>query len=180
MVDWNVVVTTQKDGYQRAMHLLGKYGVVNETDFYNVLTMWAEDIPRMMEEMRLKAAADVDLLKSVLARVAPVTHIFHFSSPVEFEDKAKEIVLAWAPQLAGKTFHVRMHRRGFRKRLSSMEEERRLDDILLNALMEMGSPGHIAFDDADAIIMVETIGNQAGFALWRREDLARYPFLHLD
>jgi tRNA(Ser,Leu) C12 N-acetylase TAN1 len=37
----------------------------------------------------------------------------------------------------------------------------------------------VSFDNPDAIIAVETIGNQAGMSLWFREDLQRYPFLHI-
>jgi tRNA(Ser,Leu) C12 N-acetylase TAN1 len=89
-------------------------------------------------------------------------------------------VLAWAPALAGKSFHVRLHRRGFKGRLSTPEEERFFDDALLGALQSTGAPGSLAFDDPDAIIQIETVGNRAGISLWSREDLARYPFLKVD
>ncbi len=180
MPHWNVLVTTHKDGYRRAIELLKEYGSVSKTDYYAVLTVQVADIGLMMEGLRVKIEADADILRQVLARVAPVTHTFHFDSGQEFEARAREIALAWAPQLAGKAFHVRMHRRGFKNRLSSMAEERFLDDALLAALAARGEPGHIAFDEAEAIIMVETLGNQAGLALWSRQELVRYPFLHLD
>lgn len=153
MPHWNVLVTTHKDGYRRAIRLLADYGPVRKTDYFNVLTLQVEDIGLMMEDLCVKIEADADILR---------------------------FALAWAPQLAGKGFHVRIHRRGFKNRLSSMAEERFLDDALLTVLEEMGEPGHIAFAEAEAIVMVETVSNQAGLALWSREELARYPFLHLD
>jgi hypothetical protein len=55
-----------------------------------------------------------------------------------------------------------------------------LDKVLLEALAQAGTPGQITFDDPDAIVAVETVGNRAGLALWTREDLQRYPFLNLD
>ena len=44
------------------------------------------------------------------------------------------------PILAGKNFHVRMHRRGFKGRISSHDEERFLDTILLEELGKIGNP----------------------------------------
>jgi hypothetical protein len=61
-----------------------------------------------------------------------------------------------------------------------MEEERFLDDFILAALEQAGSPGHITFEDPDAVIVVETVGQRAGLSLWTREELRRYPFLHPD
>ena len=75
---------------------------------------------------------------------------------------------------------MRMHRRGFKGRLSSHEKERFLDDILLEALRKAGTPGHITFENPDAIIAVETIMNWAGLSLWTREQLQRYPFIRFN
>ena len=79
--------------------------------------------------------------------------------------------------LKGKSFHVRLHRRGFKGTLSTPKEERFLDEALLDALEAEGAPGHIAFTDPDAILQIETIDGRAGLSLWQREDLQRYPFL---
>ena len=75
---------------------------------------------------------------------------------------------------------MRMRRRGFKGKLSGMDEERFLDTYLLDALKESGSEGRIAFEDPDAIIALETVGPRAGLSLWTREELRLYPLLHLD
>ena len=64
-----------------------------------------------------------------------------------------------------------MHRRGFKGKLSTMDEERFLDTYLLEALEMARTPGRITFTDPDAIIALETVGPRAGLALWTREDL---------
>ncbi len=179
MQDWNVVVSVYDRGYKRARELLQEFGAVSKTDFYNVLVMAVTDIPQMMEALRERWDTD-DEVRSSLARVMPVSHSFTFQTPEEFEAKAKEAVLTWVPELAGKRFHVRMHRRGFKGKLSSQDEERFLDWFLLQNLEKAGPPGHVSFEDPDAILAVETISQRAGLALWTREDLQRYPFLHLD
>jgi hypothetical protein len=52
-----------------------------------------------------------------------VRRTFRFSVPEEFQSKARDTVIEWVPELLAKRFHVRMHRRGFKGRLSSQYEE---------------------------------------------------------
>jgi tRNA(Ser,Leu) C12 N-acetylase TAN1 len=109
-----------------------------------------------------------------------VTRTFDFQSPEEVEARAKEAALSLVPELAGKTFHVRFHRRGHKGQLSSAGEERFLGEALLGALTAASTPGRLGFDDPDAVLVVETVGNRGGLSLWGREDLKRYPFLRQD
>jgi tRNA(Ser,Leu) C12 N-acetylase TAN1 len=109
--------------------------------------------------------------------VAPVSAAFAFMTPAEFESRADEAVRAFLPLLAGKRFHVRMHRRGFKGRLAQHVEERRLGEAILAALAADGATAQVAFEDPDAVLVIETVGQRAGLALWTREQLERYPFL---
>lgn len=182
MRDWNVVITAHEKGYILCCELLEelKLGRVAKTDFFNVIVMKADDPQRLLDRMEETLRRSPDVFSYAISRFAPAQHAFNFQSPEEFESKAREIVLTWVPALAGKSFHVRLHRRGFKGRLSTPDEERFLDDALLGALQDAGTPGSIAFDDPDAIILIETVGNRAGMSLWSRDDLARYPFLKVD
>jgi len=177
MQEWNVVVTV--NDFKRACDTLGAFGRVKRTDFYNTLVMQIDDVPQMLETLLRRSLEDYEFLNP-LSRLIPVTNTFTFQSPEEFENKSKDIAVAWVDELAGKGFHVRMHRRGFKGRLSGFEEEQFLDDTLLEALRKAGTPGHIDFDDPDAVIAVETIANRAGLSLWTREQLERYPFIRID
>jgi tRNA(Ser,Leu) C12 N-acetylase TAN1 len=159
--------------------MLGFFGRVKRTDFYNTLVMQAEDVHQMLESLRTRYLEDHESLKPI-SRLIPVTSAFAFHSPDEFECKAKDAIVAWVSELAGKGFHVRMHRRGFKGRLSGHEEERMLDDVLLEALRTAGTPGHISFENPDAVIVVETVASRAGLSLWTREQLQRYPFIRID
>lgn len=179
MQEWNVVINLNERGFRQAYKKLGVFGSIKKTGFFNVLLLKVDNLPGMLETMREWTLED-DRSLSFLSRVIPVTSAFTFQSPEEFEAKAKEAVLQWVPALAGKGFHVRMRRRGFKGKLSSLEEEHFLDDILLESIEKTGTPGHITFEDPDAIIAVETIAQWAGLSLWRREDLQRYPFIRLD
>lgn len=179
MKEWNAVITVHEEGYNRAKRLLEQFGEVARTEFFNLLVMRTADTRRFLEELRDSAERDPEFA-ALLARVVPVTLTFAFQSPEEFDGKARQAVCAWIPTLAHKGFHVRMHRRGFKGRLSSMEEERFLDQYLLEALALAGTPGRITFEDPDAVIALETVGPRAGLSLWTREEMQRYPFLHLD
>jgi tRNA(Ser,Leu) C12 N-acetylase TAN1 len=180
MHDWNVVVTVREKGFIRACELLEELGSMKRTDYFNVLVMRVEDIYYLLNTLSEWVSQDPSILTTVLARVMPVTHTFDFQTVEESESQARDIALTWVPDLGGKSFHVRLHRRGFKGRLSSKDEEQFLDTVLLEALENAGMSGRITFEDPDVIIAVETVGNRAGMSLWTREDLQRYPFLHLD
>lgn len=179
MQDWNVVVNVHERGYRKALELLEDLGPVSKTDFFNVLVMKVADIHSLMETLRSWTERDSSI-PTFLARVSPVMHTFNFQSPEEFRTQAEQIVLRWTPQLGSRRFYVRMHRRGFKGRISSMETEQFLDESLMRALEKAGTPGHVAFDHPDAVIALETIGQRAGLALWSRIELEKYSLLRLD
>jgi len=179
MQDWNVIVTIREKGFKEAVELLEQFGPVSRTDFFNVLVMKTADIQKMLQALGKEIEENPGTL-NLISRVVPVTDTFNFQSKEEFESRAKEIVLQWAPQLTGKDFHVRMHRRGFKGRLSSIDVEHFLDGVLLERLERLSSPGRIDFENPDAIIAVETVGQRAGLSFWSRKDLEGCPFLGLS
>ena len=179
-MDWNVIVTVKEHGFKKARDFLYEFGKVNKTEYFNVIVMHVENIEQFLEDMKTAIAINRVILEYI-ARVVPFTHTFMFQSPEEFEKKAQAIVVDWVPMLAGKLFHVRMHRRGFRGRLSSQNEEIVLDTFIQNKLELLSkSPAKIDFDDPDYIIAVETLGQLAGLSIWSREQLHHYPFLKMD
>jgi tRNA(Ser,Leu) C12 N-acetylase TAN1 len=178
MQDWNVVVTVQTEGFPQACDALTRLGPVSRTGFLNVLVQRVEDPAGLLPTLEEWREQDPSLDLS-LARVVPVSHRFHFQSAEEFLDKLMETVPIWAERLGGKAFYVRMHRRGLKGRLSSQSVERQLADGILEFLEKAGAPARIRFDDPDAVLAVETVGNGAGLSLWSRDELLRYSFLKL-
>jgi tRNA(Ser,Leu) C12 N-acetylase TAN1 len=112
--------------------------------------------------------------------VVPAQRSFEFQSAEEFESRARSLVLQWLPRLAGRSFHVRFHRRGASYALRTPDVERALDDALIQALQEAGTPGKLSFSDPDAVIVIDTIDDRAGMSLWTREDLAQHRLLRPD
>jgi tRNA(Ser,Leu) C12 N-acetylase TAN1 len=179
MKDWNVVVSVNEKGFNQAVNILKEFGPISKTEFFNVLVMKVEDIAGMCDTLKKRMEEDPSFL-SFLSRLIPVTKSFIFQTPDEFEQKVKETVSEWVPQLEGKGFHVRMHRRGFKGRLSSLEEEKMLDEFLLELTKESGNPSHVTFEGPDVIIAVETVAHRAGLSLWTHEDLQKYPFVRVE
>jgi tRNA(Ser,Leu) C12 N-acetylase TAN1 len=179
MHDWNVVVSIREDCYQRVHKRLKVFGRVDHTDYYNVLALKVADVQDFLDALRLAVEQDPSL-GHCLARVIPATRSFFFQSAEEFEARAKETASQFVPDLLGKTFYVRMHRRGFREQIASQREEQLLDTYLRDRLADVGKPGQIRFTDPDAVIAVETLGPWAGLSLWKREDRAHYPFVRVD
>lgn len=175
-LDWNVVVSTRERGFTMARELLSEYGKVQKSSFYNVLVMRVAALDEFLAGLEQRLRINDDLL-SYVSRIAPVSCAFNFDAAADFDERMRECLTAWVANLSGKTFHVRMHRRGLKGAISSPTEERMLDEFLLQLLKERGTPGAIRFDDPDAVVDVETLDHRAGAALWTREDLKRYPFL---
>ena len=87
--------------------------------------------------------------------MVPVTVTIVFQSREEFETRSKSVVTQWLPQLAGKSFHVRLHRRGFKGRLSSQATEQFLDRFILESLERRGTPGQVSLTGPEVIVAVE-------------------------
>lgn len=133
-----------------------------------------------MESLLQEVRDDPTILESVISRIAPGGSCFVFGSTNEFEAKANVEALALLPRLHDSSFHVRVHRRGFKGQLESHEEERYLGHVLLEAMAAAGQPGTLTFEDPDMIVAAEIVSNHASLACWSRKELERYPFLRID
>ena len=169
-------MTLPENTFRDACRLLGRWGRVKRTHFYNVLVMQVADPDAFRRDFAAAVAESPGLL-NIVSHVVPAQHTFDFHTREEFERAVDAIAPAWLPGLAGASFHVRLHRRGGKDQLSSPLQERRLADVLLRALAAAGMPGRITFDDPDQVIAIETVDGRAGVALWNREDRRSCPFL---
>lgn len=177
--EWNVVVSVRERTYREARSVLKKLGRIGKTSYHNILVLQVPDIKASLEKL-LSLGREQPQIFDWIAHFIPVSHIFHYSSPEEFETKARQTALELLPQLANQKFHVRMQRRGFKERIEASYEERILGELILAELEKSGTPGQINFAAPDAVLIIETVGQQAGLAVWKREDFERYPFLQIN
>jgi tRNA(Ser,Leu) C12 N-acetylase TAN1 len=174
--DWNVTVTLSEPTFRIARNLLARWGRLRRTDYFNVAVMAVADTNTFLREFAA-AVQETPGILNAMCHVVPFEHVFAFKDASEFEAKLRDLVLPYAPQLAGKSFHVRLRRRGLKGTISTPEEERLFDDLLLEALVAAGKPGRITFENPDYVLLVETVGESSGVALLTGDDLKRYPFL---
>lgn len=179
MKDWNVIVSIYQDGFKRAFRALQDLGPVERSPYYNVLVMTVEDPMALLEAIE-KRTEERPALYDAISRVAPAMRSFEFLSAEEFKDKGKSILLEWSPRLTGRSFHVRLHRRGARHDLRTPNAERFFDDAILEATTLVGLPAKISFTDPDVVIAIDTIDDRAGMALWTREELTRHRLARPD
>jgi len=174
--DWNVIVTLSEPTFRIARGMLARWGQLRRTEDHNVAVMTVANTAVFLQEFAAAVEESPGILNA-MSHVVPFEHVFTFKDAAEFEAKLREIALSYASRLGGKSFHVRLRRRGLKRTISTPGEERFLDDVLLGALAAAGNPGRIRFDDPDYVLLIETLGGSGGIALWVGEDLKRYPFL---
>jgi len=179
MKDWNVVVTVAENCFKDGFSLLANYGHVEKTPFYNVLTLKVADIEAFLDSFLQDMQEDPAYMR-LFCRVIPCTHCFFFQTVEAFEEKAKQCIQSFLPQLAHRSFHVRIHRRGFHGTIKSQDEAGLLGDYLDEQLRLQDAAGKVTFDDSDVILDIEIVAQQAGLSLWSRDQRKRYPFLKLD
>jgi tRNA(Ser,Leu) C12 N-acetylase TAN1 len=177
--DWNVVVTVYQDDFRRALQALQKLKLAERSPYHNVLVMKVEDPIALIEAIEQRTEENPALYDAI-SRVAPATRDFDFLSEEEFVERAKFVIREWLPRLAGRSFHVRLHRRGTKHDLGTQDAERMFDDAILDATTKLGTPSKISFMDPDVVIAIDTIDERAGLAMWTREELARYHLLRPD
>ena len=179
MKDWNLVVTIFQDGFRRALRALRALGAIERTPYHNVLAMKVDDPVKVLEAIESKTQESTALYDAI-SRVSPALYSFDFQSTEEFLEKAKTLLAEWSPRLAGRSFHVRLHRRGPKHDLGTQETEHSLNEVVLDATTRFGTPGKLSFTNPDAVIAIDTIDDRAGVALWTSDDLYRHRLLRPD
>ena len=109
MEPWNAIITARGDRLPQARKALRALGRVQRTGFYNVRAIEVDEPKAFLDRLERLIDEHPDVVQS-LAHVFPAERCFDFSSTAEFESKAQEAALGWVPQLAGKSFHVPVHR----------------------------------------------------------------------
>ena len=68
----------------------------------------------------------------------------------------------------------------FKHHLRTPDVEWTLDEMVLDALKQARTSGRISFSEPDMVIVIDTVDDRAGVALWTHEELARHKLLRPD
>jgi tRNA(Ser,Leu) C12 N-acetylase TAN1 len=153
-----------------------RFARVDRTGFYNVFVVGADEPKDLLRRLEVLAQEDPSIAKAI-AHVSPAEQSFDFTTPEQFRATARQAVLTLAPRVGGKTFHVRIHRRGWKGVLTSTDEERSLAEAVIESTQQEGAPAHVSFEDPDPVILIDIVGTRAGVAFWSRTDRREHPLL---
>jgi len=172
------VLATSLEGRRDALLVaLRRLGRFRPGGYRNVVVGSVEDRAGFLERVAEGLARDA-LLPTALARLLPIEHTLRFTLDTALDDltaAAEPLVDA----LAGESFFVRVERRGMKGRLHTPTLERDLADRVWRMIEARGRTPRVDFADPDGVLVVETLGDQAGITLLSRSLRAQYPFVRI-
>jgi len=175
MPAWNVLATSLEGRRDALLIALRRRGRFRRGGYRNVVLGEVDDVPAFLRAVRDALGSD-PLLPTALARVVPVETTIRFDA-TNAVDVLAEAVAPFVDRLAGGSFFVRLERRGLKGRLHTPTVERDLGDRVWRALEARGHAAHVDFHDPDAILVVETVGDEGGIGIITRALRQEYPFV---
>lgn len=174
---WNVLATALEGRREALLVALRRLGRFRRGGYRNVVVGLVDDPAALLGEVEAGLASD-RLLSTALARLLPVETVVRFTADtaVDAFAAAAEPLL---PRLGGGSFFVRLERRGMKGRLNTAAVERAVGDRVWRALEALGRAPRVDFGDPDAVLLIETVGDEAGLGVVDRALRARYPFVRI-
>jgi tRNA(Ser,Leu) C12 N-acetylase TAN1 len=163
---WNVLLTAHEGRRPELFAALRGRGTFRGSGYRNVAVGCVADVAEFLDALKARLETE-PALQEVLARVVPIDRWVPLD-PLDPLATLEPAVRQLASRFAGGTFHVRVERRGLKGTLNTAELER------------TGEKPRVAFRDADRILAVETLGEQAGLGVIDRAMRARWPFVRVD
>jgi len=164
----------RRDALLAALRRLGRF---RPGGYRNVVVGAVEDRAAFLDRVAEGLAHDA-LLPTALARLLPIEHTLRFTLDTALEDLAAAAE-PLVDGLVGGAFFVRVERRGMKGRLHTPTLERDLADRVWRMLEARGRTPRVDFGDPDGVLVVETLGDQAGITLLPRALRAKYGFVRI-
>jgi tRNA(Ser,Leu) C12 N-acetylase TAN1 len=177
-LDWNLVVTARSGRRSDLAYALRPVVKLKHAGFPDVSIGRAADVEACLAAIAARAD-DRQLVPDVLARVVPVARTFLVDA-TELESQLLAETASCVDALVGRSFHVRVERRGQKEVARSDGLERRLGTGLVDALRARGAEPRVTFDDPDCIVAIELVGRVCGIGLVDRELRRRFPFVRVS
>jgi tRNA(Ser,Leu) C12 N-acetylase TAN1 len=176
--EWNLLVTAQEGAASELKRLVKRHGVFRSSGFRNVLLGRAEDAHRFLRDLALELERK-PFVNAWLGRVLPI-QVSWGVRPEGFVADAESRLESLVDGLEGKSFHVRVERRGHKGQLHTVDLERHLGTYLWEQLHRRRSQPVVSFKDPDIIVAIEIVGETAGIAVVSRELRTTFPFVKVD
>jgi tRNA(Ser,Leu) C12 N-acetylase TAN1 len=175
--DWNVLATSVEGARPVLLHWLRRHGAFRGGGYRNVAIGRVATVPAFLDAVR-DDLARAPGLAAALGRILPIERTLRLD-PNDALASLEEAIVPLHPRLVGGSYFVRLERRGLRDALHSTDVERALGAALWRALEAAGHTPRVAFRDADAVIVIETLGDRAGIGIVDRALRSAYPFVRI-
>src|SRR5712691_11709286 len=97
--DWNLIATLPEATFREARKFLRRWGGVHRAGYFHVLTLTVEDVESFLAEVA-KVVEEKPGTFNILSHIIPAQRTFTCASAEEFEARARDIAILWAPMLA--------------------------------------------------------------------------------
>ena len=174
---WNVLATALEGRRDALLIALRRLGRFRRGGYRNVVVGLVEDHAAFLRGVRDALTSD-PLLPTALARVVPIEATVRFDA-TNAVDTVAAAAERFVDRLAGGTFFVRLERRGLKGRVHTPTFERDLADRVWRAMESRGHTPRVHFQDADAVLVVEMIGDDAGIGVLPRALRQEFPFVKI-
>lgn len=175
---WNVLVTAQEGSARDLKRLVKDCGVFRWSDFRNVLLGWVQD-PGSFFQTLAETLERRPFAHNWLGKVVPITVTLPVCVDTFAHDLQRQLS-GLLEQLAGKSFHVRVERRGHKGQLHTHELEQQLGEYLWDQLQRRDQHPTVSFKDPDVVVVVEIAGQTAGIGVVPRRLRQEFSFIKLD
>jgi tRNA(Ser,Leu) C12 N-acetylase TAN1 len=175
---WNVLVTSQEGTARELRRLIKQYGNFRWSGFRNVLLGQVPD-PLAFLRALLADLEQKPFAQNWLGKALPITTTFPVR-PETFVQDVESRLAALVDEVGGKSFHVRVERRGHKGELHTHELEQRFGAYLWQQLEAHHAQPAVSFRDPDVVIAIEIAGPTAGIAVISRQLRDAFPFVKID
>jgi len=177
MREWNVVATSREGRREELLASLRKRGAFWRGGYRDVIVGRVDDMRPFLESIT-RGLADDAFLATSLTKIVPVAHLSAFA-PHDLAATVIEMLRGEADNVAGRSFYVRLERRGLKGVVHSPSVERAVGEALITLSASRGSPARVTFNDPDVVVVIETTGNAVGVGFLTRELRAEFPFIRV-
>lgn len=175
---WNLLVTSLEGQREALLGALRPLARFRRGGFPNVLVATVDD-PRAFLSTLRDAHAASSVVRASLGKAIPIDRTVRFADATTFVDDAAATVEPLCERLLGRTFFVRVFRRGFRGAIDSTRAEGEIGARLVALLEARGDRPRVRFADPDVVVTIETLRDEVGVGLLDRELRAAYPFVRV-
>ena len=175
---WNLLVTSLEGQRESLLSVLRTLARFRRGGFPNVLVSTVDDPWTFLGTLR-HAYETSPIVRSGLGKAIPIERTLRLSNPAAFVDEVTAVLEPLARRLVGRTFFVRVFRRGFRGQIDSTRAEGELGARLVTHLEAAGDHPKVRFRDPDVIMAIESLRDEVGIALLDRELRATFPFVRI-